>query len=196
MPLRQITEDDLPLVRTWRNAPAVRRNMYTKHEITETEHRAWFSRLKDDAQSRWLIHENSEGRANGVVYFTQIQPSNRSAFWGFYAADTAPPGTGTRMEFDALDKAFLELGLHKLNCEVLVSNRQVVNLHMKFGFIEEGIFRDFHFDGKNYVNVVRLGILATEWASKREEIQTRITKLNSHAATSIGEGIQHCDPDT
>jgi UDP-4-amino-4,6-dideoxy-N-acetyl-beta-L-altrosamine N-acetyltransferase len=162
----------------WRNAPEVRRNMYTKHEITAAEHQSWFARLKDDVTARWFIHEDATGQPNGVVYFTQLQSSNRGAFWGFYAAPNAMPGTGTRMEFDALEKVFLELSLRKLNCEVLVTNGQVINLHKKFGFKEEGTFRDFHFDGQSYVDVVRLGILATEWVGKRVEIQARIAKLD------------------
>lgn len=178
MSLRAFLEQDLPIVRAWRNAPAVRRNMYTKHEITEAEHQEWFARLRNDIQSRWMIYEDFQGKAAGVVYFTQLQPLNRSAFWGFYAAESAQRGVGRYMEFDALEEAFFGLTLHKLNCEVLISNSQVINMHKKFGFKEEGIFRDFHFDGEKYVDVVRLGILATEWETKREEMKARIDKLS------------------
>lgn len=188
MPLRPLAEKDLPLIRAWRNAPEVRRNMYSKHEITEAEHRAWFARLKDDIHSRWFIHEDAKSQPDGVVYFTQLQPANGSAFWGFYAGDNAVRGIGTHMEFEALEKAFSDFGLHKLNCEVLVSNRPVVNLHNKFGFKEEGLFRDFHFDGESYIDVVRLGILAKEWSAKREEIQPRIAKLNALSVAKIAGG--------
>jgi methionyl-tRNA formyltransferase len=188
MPLRPLAEKDLPLVRGWRNAPEVRRNMYSKHEITEAEHLDWFARLRDDAQSRWFIHEDAAGQPAGVVYFTQIQRANGSVFWGFYAGENAVRGIGTHMEFEALEKAFYEFGLHKLNCEVLVSNGQVVNLHKKFGFKEEGLFRDFHFNGESYVDVVRLGILAAEWSAKREEIQNRIAKLDALSVAKIVGG--------
>ena len=56
------------------------------------------------------------------------------------------------------------------------------------GFKEEGRFRDFHFDGQSYVDVVRLGILAKEWSAKREEIQTRIAKLNALDVAKIAGG--------
>lgn len=194
MPLRSIDETDLPLVRAWRNSPAVRRNMYAQHEITEAEHQAWFARMKDDAQSVWLIHENDKGEGDGVVYFTQIQPANRSAFWGFYAAPDAHPGTGTRLALEALDHVFTVLRLHKLNAEAITSNRASLHFHQKMGFKEEGLFRDFHFDGKNYVDVVRLGILASEWTAKREEIQTSIAKLDAQSIAKRGKG-QDSDPD-
>ena len=181
MPLRPLAEQDLDMMLAWRNAPEVRRNMYTKHEITVAEHQAWFERMKDDASARWFIHEDTTGQPDGVVYFTQLQTSNRSAFWGFYAAPDALPGTGTRMGLDALDRAFTVLGLHKLNAEAIAKNEASLRFQEILGFKEEGLFRDFHFDGQSFVDVVRLGILATEWAVKREEIKVRIAKLNDSA---------------
>lgn len=184
MSLKPLEEKDLPLVLAWRNAPEVRRNMYSNHEISQEEHLAWFVRLQHDSQSRWFIHIDTVGRPDGVVYFTQYQPDRGSSFWGFYAGSSAQSGVGLRMEFEALEKAFGEFGLHKLNCEVLISNGQVINLHNKFGFTQEGVFRDYHFDGDKYVDVVRFGILDTEWAAKREEVKARITKLDSLAVST------------
>jgi UDP-4-amino-4,6-dideoxy-N-acetyl-beta-L-altrosamine N-acetyltransferase len=176
MPLRQLVEADLPLVLGWRNAPSVRQNMYSKHEITAAEHRAWFARLKEDTQSLWFVHEDLAGQPDGVAYFTQIQLGKGSAFWGFYASPNAAPGTGTVLGIDSLDKAFVDLKLHKLNAEALVRNTASLRFQKKLGFQQEGLFRDFHFDGEHYVDVVRLGILATEWAAKREEIQALIVR--------------------
>jgi UDP-4-amino-4,6-dideoxy-N-acetyl-beta-L-altrosamine N-acetyltransferase len=180
---------------TWRNAPEVRLNMFTKHEITAAEHKAWFARLKDDATASWFIHEDATGQSDGVVYFTQLRSSSRNAFWGFYVAPNALPGTGTRLGLDALDHAFTVLRLHKLNAEAIASNVASLRFQEKIGFKEEGQFRDFHFDGKNYVNVVRLGILTTEWRVKRDEIQARIAKLDALTHTKIAGGAQNRDSD-
>lgn len=177
MPLRSLTEQDLALVRAWRNAPEVRRYMYSKHEITEVEHQTWFDRLKDDNQSRWFIQEDDVGHPHGVVYFTQLQLALGSAFWGFYAVPGAPAGSGTRLGLDALDKAFSEFRLHKLNAEVIAGNEASLRFQRKLGFKEEGRFRDFHFDGETYVDVVRLGILASEWGAKREEVRAHVGAL-------------------
>jgi UDP-4-amino-4,6-dideoxy-N-acetyl-beta-L-altrosamine N-acetyltransferase len=188
MPLRPLAEKDLPLIRAWRNAPEVRGNMYSKHEITKAEHQAWFTRLRDDAQSRWFIHEDAVGQPDGVVYFTQLQPDQGNAFLGFYANTPAKPGVGMHIAFDSLEIAFNELNLHKLNCEVLMTNWRVINLYKKLGFKEEGIFRDCHFNGENYVDVTRLGILASEWMAIGVGIQLRLTKLNALAQRSVIRG--------
>jgi hypothetical protein len=54
--LRPMREADLDMVRRWRNAPDVRKNMYTTHEISPEEHRAWWERISADPASRQLFN--------------------------------------------------------------------------------------------------------------------------------------------
>lgn len=178
MPLRPLTESDLSIMLEWRNAPAVRENMYTKHEISEEEHRKWFARQQNDEHSRWYIYEDEMNKPEGVVYFTQYQPKQQNSFWGFYASPNAKAGTGSRILLEALDHAFFKLGLHKLNGEALIKNTKSIGIHKKMGFQEEGVFRDFHFDGKYFFDVIRLGILKSEWINKRSEVIGRIRCLS------------------
>lgn len=177
MSLRPLTEEDLPLVLSWRNAPEVRYNMFTRHEITEAEHRAWFAGLQQDPQSLCFIHEDDHGQADGVVNFTQYQPAHSRSFWGFYLGKSAKRGAGTALGLDALDKAFGEMGLHKLNAEAIATNEASLRFHKKMGFQQEGLFRDFFFDGQKFIDVIRMGILSVEWTAKRNEIQARSAGL-------------------
>lgn len=179
MTLCKLIEADLQLILTWRNAPEVRKNMYSTKKISEAEHCSWFARMERDPQAQWYLHKNENDNPDGVVYFTQYRPENRSSFWGFYAAPDAPAGTGTRLGLDAIDQAFYQLNLHKLNAEVLSSNESSLRLHEKLGFSREGVFRDYHFNGKQFVDVVRFGILQSEWGEKRSEIERRLTNYNS-----------------
>jgi UDP-4-amino-4,6-dideoxy-N-acetyl-beta-L-altrosamine N-acetyltransferase len=181
MSLIPLSENDLALVLPWRNAPEVRRNMYTHHEISPDEHRAWFERMRQDPSARWYLYRDTAGEPQGVVYFTAIDPMQKTAFWGFYAKPEASPGTGTRMEYEALDLAFGELALRKLNCEVLASNPVVVNLHRKVGFTQEGVFRAQHFDGTAQIDIIRLGLLANEWVEHRERLRQRVAQLDALA---------------
>lgn len=176
MALRNLAEDDLAQVLEWRNAPEVRRNMYSNHIITREEHLAWFSRLQQDPSALWYLYIQDEVPL-GVVYFTSYSVKNKNALWGFYAGFHAPRGTGLRMEFDALEHAFFQLKLHKLNCEVIEFNKKVINMHKKCGFVEEGVFRDYYYDGERYYNVVRLGILDLEWIEFRGSIAEKIQNL-------------------
>jgi UDP-4-amino-4,6-dideoxy-N-acetyl-beta-L-altrosamine N-acetyltransferase len=184
MPLYSLTDADLELILPWRNVPAVRRAMYSHHEISLDEHRAWFARLQQDRGRRWYLYRDAADVPQGVVYFTEIDPGQATAFWGFYARPEAPSGTGLRILVDALDVAFGELGLHKLNGEVLADNERSIHLHTKVGFIEEGRFRQQHFDGETRIDVVRLSLLAGEWAEQRPRLAERLGQLDALAAQS------------
>lgn len=186
MTLRLLTESDLALVLKWRNAPEVRSNMHTIHEISKSEHAAWFERMEQDRQSRWYIYVDSSGNPAGVVYFTKYQLEHRSAFWGFYVGSTGGKGVGTKMLYEALEFAFTELEIHKLNSEVLASNVKSIDHHRKYGFTEEGRFRDFHFDGTKYIDVVRLGILESEWVDRRNEVLKRVEAIDEFNGKKFG----------
>tara|TARA_R110002020_G_scaffold20990_12_gene70999 strand:- start:1868 stop:2416 length:549 start_codon:yes stop_codon:yes gene_type:complete len=175
--LRVIVENDLELMRSWRNIPNVRANMYTQHEITQEEHLAWWQRVNNSCENLYLMYELNSLPA-GVVYFNKIDRSSNNAAWGFYAAPNAPRGTGTKMEFLALDYAFKKLELHKLYCEVLEYNSPVIKLHGKFGFKQEGIFKQQFRCDEKYLNVYRLGILCSEWELSRDIMESKINSLS------------------
>lgn len=165
--LRPVGEGDLAAMLSWRNAPAVRKNMYNRHEISLDEHLAWWAKICGSDRHAYLVYELA-GSALGIVAFSNIDPRNRNAEWAFYAAPDAPKGVGSRMEFLALEHAFSSLALHKLRCEVLDFNVPVIRLHEKFGFKTEGVFRDEHMVDGTFVAVHRLGMLATEWQQCRQ----------------------------
>ena len=174
--LRNIRDDELELMRTWRNAPSVRANMYTRHEISPEEHLTWWAKTSLRSDQRYFMYEN-EGQPLGIVGFMLIDNINGNCSWAFYAAPSAPRGTGSAMEFLALEYAFRTLNLHKLHCEVLAFNMPVVKLHQKFGFQVEGIFREHHKVGDEFFDIYRLGLFSNEWSLKRDEMFNKLTGL-------------------
>jgi UDP-4-amino-4,6-dideoxy-N-acetyl-beta-L-altrosamine N-acetyltransferase len=165
--------DDLAKVLEWRNSEPVRRNMYTSHLITPEEHKIWWDKVSADSQCEYFIA--FAGAADvGVVSFSQIDSASRTAFWAFYASPDPVRGTGSRMELAALDMAFNGLKLRKLCCEVLSFNESVIRLHKKFGFVEEGVFRDQHVNADGAWDIHRLAIFDREWARRRSSVLTRL----------------------
>ena len=53
--LRSIADDELELMRSWRNEPAVRANMYTRHEISREEHLNWWGKTKERADQKYFM---------------------------------------------------------------------------------------------------------------------------------------------
>ncbi len=175
--LRVIRAEELELMRAWRNAPAVRRNMYTRHEIGAEEHLKWWEAVSRREDSEYFMFEH-HGQPLGIVGFNRIDRRNMNASWAFYAAPEAPRGTGTRMEYLALNHAFDVLALHKLDCEVLAFNKPVIELHKKFGFQVEGVLREQYRDASGFIDIYRLGILAEEWRSHCGVMHERILSFN------------------
>lgn len=173
MQLRTLRESDLEMVLRWRNAPRVRQNMYTKHVISSDEHRTWFDGLSADTTRSYFVFEYN-GVPRGFVGYTQIDLVNKRSSWAFYSSPEAQRGTGSLMEYCAVEYAFRELGLHRLHCEVLDFNAAVIRLHQTFGFNIEGRLRAHHFDGERYCDVVVLGILDEEWQQQRGLMRQRL----------------------
>jgi UDP-4-amino-4,6-dideoxy-N-acetyl-beta-L-altrosamine N-acetyltransferase len=146
--LRIATDSDVDQIRIWRNHPTVRAVSVTDHEITEAEHRAWWTRVRDRASDRVLIFVDG-GIDAGVVTFTAIDPVEAGAAWGFYLDVDGHDERGTALSAwlevcrEALDYAFGELDLRVLHGEVLEHNIVVRRMNRRFGFVEgEPVARD------------------------------------------------------
>jgi UDP-4-amino-4,6-dideoxy-N-acetyl-beta-L-altrosamine N-acetyltransferase len=173
--LRCIADDELELMRAWRNEPAVRANMYTQHEISREEHLVWWKKTKARTDHQYFMYEMA-GVPTGIAAFTSIDMQSRNSAWAFYASPSAPKGTGSRMEFLMLEHAFGDLQLQKLYCEVLAFNTAVIKLHQKFGFSIEGIFRRQQKVNADCVDIYRLGILAPEWQEHRAAMHEKLVQ--------------------
>lgn len=176
--LRTIKPEELELMLSWRNAPNVRANMYTRQEISLAEHLAWWARINTRADQQYFMYEY-QGTPFGIVAFNAIDTINQNSSWAFYASPQATKGTGSRMEYLALSHAFGVLGLHKLCCEVLAFNAPVIKLHEKFGFKVEGILREQHKMDDAFVDIYRLGLLASEWSNIREPMLRKLILLTN-----------------
>lgn len=175
--LRTIQPEELGLMLAWRNAPSVRNNMYTRHEISLPEHLAWWNRVKKRSDQRYFMHERQDVPL-GIVAFNGIDGVNKNASWAFYAAPDAPKGTGSKMGFLALEHAFYSLQLHKLCGEALSFNAASIKFHQKLGFKVEGIQREQHWLDGAFTDVYCLGLLAHEWQENRAEILSKLLNLS------------------
>lgn len=165
MRLRHMLYEELGMVRDWRNAPEVRRAMYTHHEISWQEHEKWW---RDRAYSQhYLIAEDPN--PVGFVSLTNINKEQGTADWAFYKASNAPKGTGTRMERAAIEYAFETLKLERLSCEVLSYNKPVYYLHRKHGFQLEGTLKRAHlFEGERH-DIYKLALFKGDWKDALEQ---------------------------
>lgn len=172
--LRPVADEDVEAMRRWRNEPAIRMNMFTRHVIGAEEHQGWWARTRANPAFEYYVLEHG-GRACGVGALTGIDRGNGNTAWAIYAAPDAARGTGTRIGVLLLDRAFDGLGLHKVHCEAFAFNDTAIALYHRLGFVTEGVFREQHdYDGR-YVDVHRLGVLRAEWHARRAGILQRLS---------------------
>ncbi|SCF33764.1 Protein N-acetyltransferase, RimJ/RimL family [Micromonospora purpureochromogenes] len=140
--LRGATEDDVNLMLSWRNQETNRQVSKNSHEITAEEHAAWWSRVRTDPTRRVLVYVR-DGRPCGVVTFFDLRLTGpRTGSWGFYLdadglaerGETLPAWLEVMRA--AVDHAFDELRLDRLDGEVLADNTVVRRMNRRFRFVE------------------------------------------------------------
>ena len=168
--LREVTEEDRDLVREWRNHPTVRKASFTTHEIGAAEHARWWAAVAGDPTRKVLIYER-DGIASGVVIFTDIDQTARSADWSFYLDADGVEARGDTLrawfgiEKEAVSYAFGTMALERLEGETLAWNTPVRDLHRRSGFSEiETYVREV--DGQPQ-EVVRTSMTAASWKGDR-----------------------------
>lgn len=163
-------EDQRQQIRLIRNQPSVRQAMYTDHEISVEEHRSWLERVSNDPRQIVFVVLN-EDQVVGCVSINDLDRRHSKSDWAFYLDEDQRGGLGAALEFTLINYAFGELGLEKLNCEVIETNPAVVKMHKRFGFEEEGFRRsNIEKDGKR-IGVHFLGLVKADWLASKDAIE-------------------------
>jgi UDP-4-amino-4,6-dideoxy-N-acetyl-beta-L-altrosamine N-acetyltransferase len=177
--LREITkctEEQKKEVREVRNQESVRKSMYTEHEIPLNEHLGLVERLRTDTRQIVFV-VLVEGIVSGLVSVNAIDRLHLKSDWAFYLDENVRGGLGAALEFSLINFVFTELGLEKLNCEVIETNEAVVRMHKKFGFIEEGFRRENIIKNNARIGVFFLGLTKSDWLREREAVNSRYEKV-------------------
>jgi len=173
--LRPVEALDRERLLAWRNDPSVSGFMYDDHVISDDEHDLWFIQLlKQDRQRGWTIQ--LDGKPVGAAFISAVDRRHQNAMWAFYLADESVRGRGVgkAVEVFVLQEAFEQMDLHKLSCEVLGFNSDVIAMHESFGFKHEGVFREDKWKNGGWQDVHRLAMLRDDWRALRTGILARL----------------------
>jgi RimJ/RimL family protein N-acetyltransferase len=112
----------------------------------------------------------------GLANLYDIDRRHGRCAWAYYLADPSVRGLGlgSFVEFWMIEQVFGPQGLTKLWCEVLAGNEPVWRLHEKHGFVQEARFRRHIVKDGEAMDVLGLGLLAEDWAARREEMAARL----------------------
>ena len=169
--IRPIKLSDSETLLQWRNKESVRKFMYTDHIITAEEHNVWLNAVLMGNVGEFKVFE-FEGKPIGIINVVDIDKKNSRCYWGFYVGvDNPPLGVGGAMEFFALEYIFEELMIRKLYCEVFSFNETVLKLHKKFGFKEEGCFKEHVLKNEKLEDVVSLAAFSSDWLNVKKKLE-------------------------
>lgn len=172
--IRSVTQQDLPIILSWRNHPDIRRFMFTRHEISATEHSEWFSSVINDKSRSLLLIEDSK-HPFGYVQFSNIV-ENGTADWGFFVKPGAPKGSGLILGKLALRFAFNTLKVHKVCGKAIALNTSSINFHLKLGFIQEGTLREQILIDDTYQDIHCFGLILHDWINNPHLQETNYDK--------------------
>ncbi len=170
--LRDLRPDDADLLYAWRRDPDVRRWMSDADFPDEAAHRAWVERLAADPDRHgWII--TREGSPAGLLTLTGLDGPHRRAEWNWLVGDAEARGRGVgrAAQVLGLDRAFHELGLHKVFAEVLADNDAALKAQAAAGFRREGYLPGHVLMAGEPRDVVLLGMTAEMWAAKGDAIR-------------------------
>jgi UDP-4-amino-4,6-dideoxy-N-acetyl-beta-L-altrosamine N-acetyltransferase len=169
-----VTFEDIELIRNWRNSKEVSKYMYTDGLISKEQQVIWFSNITNSNKSKyWIINYNK--LQIGVVNLTNIDFSEGSSSWAFYIGEMEfrESNAAAQTEFYLIEKAFYEFNLNILNCEVIATNIQVINLHKRFGFKVQLGDNLIVIKNGEAIQVIKMKLLKEEW----ETIRLRLKKI-------------------
>jgi diamine N-acetyltransferase len=168
--IRAIEEADLSLIASWRSDPSVYEYFYEYLPISLREQKNWYEKQLNNSNEFNFVVADKDNKPIGTVSIYNIDRRNRKADWGRLIIgdkDYLSGGYGTEIEVLILEYSFEHLNLHKLCCEVIEDNTNVIGLHEKFGFKNDGLMRDHAFKNGKYVNVVSMSLLDSEYMHEK-----------------------------
>lgn len=168
---RQLEEEDLAMIRDWRNDPAVREGFREFRPLNMVNQKRWFASL-DERTIMFVITKRGmmdmEGSLAGVWVdigvcgLTSIDFHNRSAELSAYIGIPQYQEVIHDVIDLLLEFGFKELGLHRIYAEKYECGPDTGMELERHGFKQEGVLRDVVFRHGRYWNSVRTSKLESD----------------------------------
>jgi [ribosomal protein S5]-alanine N-acetyltransferase len=128
-------------------------------------------RAASPTHAGYLVFRREDDALVGVFNFSEIvRGAFQSSYLGYFAfAPHAGSGYMTEGMALALDIAFAQLKLHRVEVNIQPSNARSLRLAQRVGFTREGFSRRYVKIGGRWRDHVRLAMLAEDWRQLRRK---------------------------
>jgi RimJ/RimL family protein N-acetyltransferase len=167
--LRAAEREDLPLFVLWLNDPEVRQGleMYLPFSLTEEER--WYERMLDRPAAEHVLvidaKDQDAWKSIGTCGFHNMDWRARSAEVGISIGEKScwNQGYGTDVMRLMLQHGFDTLNLNRIFLRVYSNNQRAIRCYEKAGFVQEGCMRQAHYQDGNYLDILLMSVLHSEW---------------------------------
>ena len=138
-----LDQDDVSLALEMRNHEEIRSWMYNQKNISLPEHLSFIDKLGTKTKTRYFLVKK-KGHVLGSINFSKIKYGN-SVDFGIYVNPLSElKGLGKVLEAAGCEYAFKDLGVEKINLEVLESNKKAIDFYTRCGyeFVNKTIIND------------------------------------------------------
>lgn len=162
--LRAIELKDLPQLHAWANDPEIQYRLGGWHFPTSTrDQEQWIGSLHCQSADQRFAVQRTDGVVLGTANLVSIDWKNRTAFAGLMLAPAYQRmGFGTEIVMALMNYAFNELGLVRLDTDIIEYNEASLALHLRCGWTVEGRKNKAYFRKGQHWGKVILGITRDE----------------------------------
>lgn len=166
---RHAEREDLPFFVAWLNNPEVRAGLSLYLPLSLAEEEQWFENmLKLPNDERPLVIEAQLGdnwKPIGNCGYHNLEWRNRVAEVGIVIGEKSywNQGYGSEAMSLLLQHGFNTLNLNRIFLRVYETNKRAIHTYEKAGFIQEGRLRQAQYQEGNYIDVLVMSVLRTEW---------------------------------
>ncbi len=159
--MKPLSADHLDHVMTWINDPDIVKNFqHFDKQFTREDELGFIKKLIASDSNRVFSVFDEENNYVGQVGLNQISWENKLGRLAvFVKKEHRGKGYAQEMIRLILDKAFKELGLHKVWLVVYADNAKAIHIYEKLGFQKEGVLKDEYYWQGRYHDMMRMAIV-------------------------------------
>lgn len=171
--LRAAEQEDLELLRDWRNNPSLRRNFREVRELSMFNQLKWLEKTNQSANDFFFVFENLETGepigAGGLLYTNWIiRAADFSFYIGFENSYIDEKGFAEDAAGLLIKYAFESLNLNKIWMELYEFDAKKIKFFTeKFNFVREGTLRENCFEDGKYWDSHIYSLLQREYAENK-----------------------------
>ncbi|SEW28993.1 GNAT family N-acetyltransferase [Halobacterium jilantaiense] len=171
--LRPATDADVSFLRENEQDPQIRASRSVQTPVSEEQARRRIGGTMGRSDDTLGLLVCRDTTPVGFVYLLREQP-NADVYRAAELAYWVTPGEwgngyATAASELAVEYAFAELGLHRVDASAFESNTASKRVLEKLGFTREGTARRAAYVDGEWIDVAEFGLLESEWATGRHE---------------------------